>query len=74
MHVSLDLIAIDDKWDIFIIPNRAHPKFSKGAGNLIFSALVALGVRSKTSKFEDLSMFGSVDRNDQKVYFSHTLA
>ena len=46
------------KWDIFIISNRAHPKLSKGAGNLIFSALVALVVRSETSKFEDQSMFG----------------
>ena len=60
--------------EVFVIPNRAHPKFSKGAGDLIFSALASLGVRSKTSKFEDLSMFGSVDGNDQEVYFSHTLA
>ena len=56
------------KWEIFIVPNRAHPILFKGAGDLIFLALVALGVISKTSKFEDLSMFGSVDRNDQKVY------
>ena len=45
------------KCDVFIIPNRARPKFSKGAGDRIFSALVALGVRSKTSKFKDQSMF-----------------
>ena len=37
----------------FIIADRAHPYFSKGAGNLIFSALVHLVVRSETSKFVD---------------------
>ena len=62
------------QWEVFIIPIRAHPKVSKGGGDQIFSALVAFGVRSKTSKFEDLIMFRLVNRNDQKVYFSHILA
>ena len=46
-----------NKRGIFIIPNRVHPKISKDAGDQIFSALIALGVRSITSKFEDQSMF-----------------
>ena len=50
------------QWDVFIIPNRAHPNCSKGTGDLMFSALVALGVRCNTSMFEDLSMFGLVDK------------
>ena len=48
-------------------------RISTGAGG-VHAAVVALGVRSTTSKFEDLIMFGSVDRYDQKVYFSHILA
>ena len=55
----------------FIIPNRDHPKFSKGVGNLIFSALVALGVRSKTSKFEDQSMFRLINRSQTFTFLIH---
>ena len=61
--LSLPLVSLVSdpfQWEVFIIPNRAHPIFSKGVVALILSALVALGVRSKTSKFADLSMFGSV--------------
>ena len=38
-----------------------HPRLSK--------ALVALGVRSKTSKFEDLGMFGFINRSSQTFTF-----
>ena len=41
------------QWDVFIIPNRACPKFSKIAGGLIISAMVGLGVSGETSKFQD---------------------
>ena len=58
--------------DRFAIPNRAHPNFTKDAGDLIFSALVALGVRSKTSKFEDLSMFGLINRRSQTFTFPYS--
>ena len=57
------------EWDKFIIPNGAHSNFSEGAGDLIFSALVAIGVRSKTSKFEDQSMFGLINRRSQTLTF-----
>ena len=46
-------VSASTEWDIFIIPNRAHPKCSKGADDLMFSALIGFGVSSKTSKFEE---------------------
>ena len=44
-------VYLHAQWDI-IIPDRVHPYFSEGTGNLIFPALEVLVVRSKTSKFE----------------------
>ena len=56
------------QWEVCTIPNRAQPKFFKGASDLIFSA--SLGIRNKTSKFEDQSMFGLIYRRSQTFTFS----
>ena len=29
-------VSASTEWDVFIIPHRTHPKFSKSTGNLIF--------------------------------------
>ena len=46
---------------MFMVLHRADPIYSKSIGDLIFSALVGFGPGSKTSKFEDQSMFDSVE-------------
>ena len=33
------LFCMAEQWEVFIIPNRAHLKFSKDAGNLIFFSI-----------------------------------
>ena len=57
--ISLHII-LSSQWHIFIIPNGAHLKFSKHAGDRIFSALVDFVVSSEISKLEAKSMFGLV--------------
>ena len=34
MQYSVCMCVVANQWEVFIFPNRAHPKFSKGAGNL----------------------------------------
>ena len=46
---------------VFMIPNRAHLKFSKYAGDPIISALIDHVVSSKISMFEAKSMFDLVN-------------
>ena len=50
----------ENEWHVFIIPNTAHLKFFKRAGDPIVSALVDLVVSSEISKFEAKSMFSLV--------------
>ena len=56
-----------------MVLHRADPIYSESIGDLIFSALVGFRPSSKTSKFEDQSMFDSVEIEAISVPFTSNI-